>query len=323
MFTDYIENIQYASSDYKKRDRFLNKNVVTRLPYLRPNDFVEYAKNPSKILEDLVECIKPVIEASSSKHLLFSDFVSENSVYTIYKIKRENSIDALIAFVEETFQTAKQNDLIIRTQLSSSFEKIFDGLFVGEAFKERFLNDLKTKSVSTDFAVSGSLAAERLIMKTGHYFVNINIRFTPEHEAFLRRVLNIKDNVELLYRGYVYFKSDFTLKEFKLKLFSATDLHHEHFEYTRSSFSYGFITTTKKAKPYAYDQKPKLFFKVFNSDEYKHTLYELLKFQNDSETLVKYSELLPELYRPSAYDFSTLSMDDLDNRLIIQDMVDI
>lgn len=319
MFADYIENIQYASSDYRKRDRFLAKNVVIRLPYLSPKHFVDYSTNPSKVLE---EFMNPNLE-SPSEYLFFSDFISKDSVYTIYKIKRENSIAALTDFLEESFQTAKQDDLIIRAQLSASFEKFFDGLFVGEPFKQRFLTDLKTKSVSTDFSVSGSLAPDRLITKSGHYFVNINIRFTPEHESFLRKVLNITTNVELLYRGYVYFNSDYTVKEFQFKLFSSTDLHHEHFEYTRKSFSYGFITTEKRATPYAYDQKPKLFFKVFNSDEYKSTLYQLLKFQNDSETLTKYSELFPELYRPSAYDFSTLSMDDWDTRLILQDMIDI
>lgn len=322
MFADYIENIQYASSDYRKRDRFLVKNVVIRLPYLSPQHFVDYSKNPSKVLEELEEFMKPILE-SSGECLFFSDFISKDSVYTIYKIKRENTIAALTDFLEETFQTAKQDDLIIREQLSASFEKIFDGLFVGETFKQRFLTDLKTKSVSTDFSVSGSLAPDRFIAKTGHYFVNINIRFTPEHESFLRKVLNITTNVELLYRGYVYFKSDFTVKEFKFKLFSATDLHREHFEYSRSSPTYGFITTEKKAKPYAYDQKPTLFFKHFTPDEYKSILYQLLKFMNDSETLAKYSELLPELYRPSAYDFSSLSMDDLDTRLILQDMIDI
>lgn len=320
MFTDYIENIQYLSAERKSLDRFLENNIVIRLPALFPQHLVDYSIEPSKVINLFTQRIA---EAADSEYLLFSTFNSENDVYTLYKIKTKHCLDAITAFIDEYVQKAKQEDKIIRTQLAVSFEKLFDGLSVCPVFKEKFMTDLKTKSVCNDFCVDGSLSPERLIKKSNVYFVQVNIRFSGEHDLFLRKVLNIKNSVELMYRGYVLLSSDFTITEFQLKLFSADDLHREHFEYTRKSASYGFITTKQKPKPYAIDQKERLFFTVFGEEDYKLTLYALLKFQNNAETLAKYSAMFPELYQPSAYDFANLSLEDWDTRFLIQDMIDI
>jgi hypothetical protein len=320
MFTDYIENIQYLSAERKSLDRFLKKNVVINLPTLFPQHLVDYSIDPSKVIKLFTQCLS---EVSPSEYLLFSTFNSENDVYTLYKIKSEHALDAITAFIDEYVQKAKQEDKIIRTQLAASFEKLFDGLSVCSVFKEKFMTDLKTKSVSRDFLVDGSLAPERLIKKSNVYFVKVNIRFSVEHDLFLRKVLNIKNSVELMYRGYVIFSSDFTINTFQLKLFSADDLYREHFEYTRRSEIYCFISSKQKPKPYALDQKERLFFNAFGIEDYKLTLYALLKFQNHAETLAKYSAMFPELYQPSAYDFANLSLEDWDTRFLIQDMIDI
>lgn len=320
MLNDYIEKIQYISSDRKLGDTFLANNAVFRLPCLYPRQLAEYHNNPSMVIEALLQ---PILESEPSEFMVVSDFVNHNSVYTLYTVKTENISKVFTQFADEQFRIAQQNDLIVRTEFSNFFETFFEEFFVSDDFKEKFFNDLKTKSVSTDFRVSGSLSPDRFIERSNFHLVDINIKFTPEHEAFLRKVLNIKTTFKLLYRGYVSFNGDFTLREFKLKLFSENDLHREHLEYYRSSPTYGFIKSTKKAHPYAYDQSPKSFFTFFTKENYKLTLYELLKFHNDSDTLAKYTAMFPELYRPSAYDFANLSLDEWDTRFILQDMIDI
>lgn len=320
MLNDYIENIQYIASDRKRGDTFLANNAVFRLPCLYPRQLAEYHNNPSMVIESLLQ---PILESEPNEFMVVSDFLSHNSVYTLYTVKTENISKVFTLFVDEQLRIAQQNDLIVRTEFSNFFETFFDEFFVGEDFKEKFFTDLKTKSVSTDFRVSGSLAPNRFIEKSSFYLVDINIKFTPEHEAFLRKVLNIKTTFKLLYRGYVSFNGDFTVREFNLKLFSENDLHREHLEYSRSSPTYGFIRSTKKAHPYVYDKNPKSFFTLFTKEDYKLTLYELLKFHNDSDTLAKYTAMFPELYRPSAYDFANLSLDEWDTRFILQDMIDI
>lgn len=320
MLNDYIENIQYIASDRKRGDTFLANNTVFRLPRLYPRQLSEYRNNPSMVIEALIQ---PILESDPSEFIVVSDFVSHNSIYTLYTVKTENISKVFTQFADDQFRTAQQNDLLVRTGLSKSFETFFDEFFVSADFKEKFLTDLKTKSVSTNFRVSGAFAPDRFIENHSYQLVDINIKFTPEHESFLRKVLNIKTTFKLLYRGYVSFNADFSIREFKLKLFSENDLYREHLEYSRSSTNHGFIRSTKKAKPYEYDQKPKSFFTYFIKENYKLTLYELLKFHNDSETLAKYAELLPELYTPSAYDFTNLSMEEWDARLIIKDMIDI
>lgn len=320
MLNDYIENIQYIASDRKRGDAFFENNDVFRLPRLFPRELADYRTNPSKVIEELTQ---PILESGTSEFIVVSDFVSHNSVYTLYTIKTENISKVFTQVADELFQEAQQNDLIVRTELSKTFELFFEEFFVADDFKEKFFTDLKTKSVSTDFRVSGSFGPDRFIEKSTYHLVDINIKFTPEHESFLRKVLNIKTTFKLLYRGYVSFNGDFTVREFKLKLFSENDLHLEHLEYYRSSPTYGFIRSTKKAHPYAYDQNPKSFFTLFTKEDYKFTLYKLLKFHNDSDTLAKYTVMFPELYRPSAYDFANLSLEEWDTRFILQDMIDI
>lgn len=320
MLNDYIENIQYIASDRRRGDSFLANNDVFRLPRLFPHQLVDYRTKPSMVIETFT---KPILEGETGEFVVISDFVSHNSVYTLYTIKTENVFNVFTQFADEQFRIAQQNDLLVRNALSKAFDIFFDEFFVADDFKEQFFNDLKAKSVSTDFRIAGSFAPDRFIEMSSYQLVDINIKFTPEHESFLRKVLNIKTTFKLLYRGYVSFNADFSIREFKLKLFSDNDLHREYLEYSRSSPTYGFIRSTKKAHPYAYDQTPKSFFTIFTKENYKLTLYELLKFHNDSETLAKYAELLPELYRPSAYDFNNLSMEEWDTRLILQDMIDI
>lgn len=320
MLNDYIENIQYIASDRKRGDTFLANNAVFRLPRLFPHQLVDYRTNPSMVIETFT---KPIFEGETSEFVIVSDFVSKNSVYTLYTIRTENIFNVFTQFADEQFRMAQQDDLFVRTSLSKTFELFFEEFFVADDFKDKFFTDLKTKSVSTDFRISGSFKPERFIEKSSYQLVDINIKFTPEHESFLRKALNIKTTFKLLYRGYICFNADFSIREFKLKLFSDNDLHREHFEYSRSSPTYGFIRSTKKAKPYAYDQNPKSFFTLFTKEDYKLTLYELLKFHNDSDTLSKYTEMFPELYRPSAYDFANLSIEEWDTRFILQDMIDI
>lgn len=320
MINDYIEKIQYIAADRKRGDTFLVDNVVFRLPHLYPRQLADYRDNPSMVIDAFIQ---PILESNPSEFIVVSDFESHNSVYTLYTVKTENISKVFTQFADEQFRMAQRNDLIVRTELSNFFEIFFEEFFVADDFKEKFLTDLKTKSVSTDFRVSGSHAPNRFIERSNLHLVDINIKFTPEHEAFLRKMLNIKTTFKLLYRGYVSFNGDFTVREFKLKLFSDNDLHREHLEYYRSSPTYGFIRSTKKANPYSYEPNPKVFFTLFTKEDYKFTLYKLLKFHNDSDTLEKYTTMFPELYTPSAYDFANLSLEEWDTRFILQDMIDI
>lgn len=112
MLNDYIENIQYISSNRKRGDTFLANNTVFRLPRLYPRQLAEYHNNPSMFIESLIQ---PILESNPSEFIVVSDFVSHNSIYTLYTVKTENISKVFTQFADEQFRIAQQNDLIVRT----------------------------------------------------------------------------------------------------------------------------------------------------------------------------------------------------------------
>lgn len=325
MFLDYTTEIRtfFDTNDVKAISafrKFKEKHNVLILPYTLSHYEIESVDLRQKIIDEII------LDVESRKNngpvFVCVQKVNEDkkNISIIYKILFTDIKAAIYSYFDELMYNLNNYDQFIRQQLIYYFESLFSKIPTDVTFKQKFISDLALYNVSHDFRIGSSIHKKGLLRSHHGFMVEVNIHPTIEHKAFIKKAINLKTDGDIIYRGYIMFKDDFSVHDIDLSLYSLNDLYRAHFSIKRGYGSFA-ISCKEKSIPYMHNQNLETFYKEFSFENYKESLYKLLKFHNSKNTI--YKELLPELYIPSAYDFRTLSFDEWDSRLLIQDMIDI
>lgn len=326
MFKDYANRI-YKFTHSEGIDNLRKKNVIINLPFLLKDEQIDNPITHQEIVNEFVAYAAPF---KSNAPILFAfkiestDFTATS--YFVYEIFKENVPMAIKAYLKEKIQAIKEHDLLVRKKIAIGIAPLFDTLMADSSFSKILLDNLKTSNVDSNFRIDHSSKKHKYINIMGGYFVELNIRPTDEHKSFLKKVLDIVDDKDIFYRGYIMFSNILEVIEIKFKLYSSGDLNHHHFE-LESIYGQLCIKSKEKNPQYTYKERLDTFYQLFDPTDYKFTLYQLLRFHHDwgfrGSITNKYIKMFPELYTPSAYDFSVMTCYELDSRFLLQDMIDI
>lgn len=310
MFRDYATFVK----NFKTIDElnwYVGKHIIVMLPNIFDCSKIKDSIDQEKVFERSKRTIQAnyYIVNSLKKKKRFVYVLYENNGFSVYDMRDKDfdiaTNELIIKNHKKAFMLNESNRKLISDNLSITF----DYFNVSKSDKEEVCSAILN---NVDFdAGFGIFNNKRLIANNTSFVISFNLNIDDDNKRLFRTIFDGGEGMLLTYKIEVYFNDDYSILNTKVCLINCYNqtIVKMTLENENLVILVNFNGWSKES-----------FNKSYNKSSLKQGLYELLKYVGYN--YAKWSEVLPELYIPSAYHPEQFDVNKWDDRLLVQEMIE-